>query len=120
MCKLVLSEGWKARPNLDTDCAEAFLGKQWVSSFAPYSGDWLVSIRPAPRNPCEVLLAHPNTRMVYSEAGYEGYTGIMRFLGVIRGRAFKGNTVHIVDDILRNVSCATILRYPRLALHWIS
>ncbi|KAG0422265.1 hypothetical protein HPB47_001925, partial [Ixodes persulcatus] len=45
MCKLVLSEGWKARPNLDTDCAEAFLGKQWVSSFAPYSGDWLLSLK---------------------------------------------------------------------------
>ncbi|EEC04202.1 hypothetical protein IscW_ISCW017435 [Ixodes scapularis] len=45
MCNLVLSGGWKARPNLDTDCAEAFLGKQWVSSFAPFSGDWLLSLK---------------------------------------------------------------------------
>ncbi|CAN8004448.1 unnamed protein product [Ixodes hexagonus] len=45
VCQRVLTGGWSVRPNLDTDCTEAYLGRQWVSSFAPFSGDWLLALK---------------------------------------------------------------------------
>ncbi|KAK8759594.1 hypothetical protein V5799_002774 [Amblyomma americanum] len=45
VCRLLMSDGWSAHANLETDCTEATRGIQWVSAFAPFSGDWIIGLK---------------------------------------------------------------------------
>lgn len=49
VCQLMMSGGWNARANLETDCTEATRGPQWVSSIAPFSGNWIIGLKGAIR-----------------------------------------------------------------------
>ncbi|XP_037527889.1 uncharacterized protein LOC119405156 [Rhipicephalus sanguineus] len=49
VCQLMMSGGWNARANLETDCTEAIRGPQWVSSIAPFSGNWIIGLKGAIR-----------------------------------------------------------------------
>ncbi|XP_065311810.2 uncharacterized protein [Dermacentor albipictus] len=49
VCQLLMSGGWNARANVETDCTEATRGPQWVSAFAPFSGNWILGLKGAIR-----------------------------------------------------------------------
>ncbi|XP_075527259.1 uncharacterized protein LOC142559565 [Dermacentor variabilis] len=49
VCQLMMSGGWNARANVETDCTEAIRGPQWVSAFAPFSGNWILGLKGAIR-----------------------------------------------------------------------